>query len=444
MKKKGLIISIVGVVIIAITVALVLLLPGKSSKEVYTAAVKKSLGLSSIDKIKETIDYEKVLKDNIIKVTLDTEGVSVDEEKGNRTFTEKMLLYVGKDNLYLTGNSLVNNKTINFEAALKDNKLYIFVKDILTKYYYTDMSATGTTQGMPKIDIEKILNYLSDSIVETIESDKVKKESTDLTIDGKNYKVDRYSHTFTGEHLYKAVTEFIKKIKNDSELTSQLTTILKSSNVNGTTVSLDDLFNLLTQQTESFKSLGDLFTYTLYLDGDEILSKVISVDITFGEQKMPIALTINSTDSFKEIYVSAMGQKMYDFTVKNTSENNADISLKMLGQDVASGKLVKTDNSISVTLSGKVTNDSQFSLDANIKKISDTQIEGTIKVVSGDSHATYNIKTEKVEEVPSVDLSNSAPIEQMPESEKNALQAVLGELYPGSNLSFGGNNIISG
>ncbi len=443
MKKKGLIIGIVGVVLIAAAVVTIMLLPKKSAKEIYTEAVKNSLSFSSLEKLNDEIDYETILKNHIIKISLDSDGSSVDEENGSRTFTEKLLMYVGKDNFYLTGNSIVNSKTLEFEAALKDNKVYMLFKDIFKKYYYADMSETNTSERVD-LNIEKLLTLFRDSFLDVIENDKVKKESTDITIDGKNYKVDKYAHTFTGDHLYKVVKDFINKVKNDKELNSQLSSLLKNATVDGKSISLNDALDIVLQQAEPLKQFGDLFTYTLYLDGDEIISKVAAINIEFGEQSIPVSLTINSVKSFEEVYVSMMGQKMYEFTIKETSENNADISIKMLGQEIASGKIVKTDNSLTVTINGNESVGVKFKFEAKINKVSEYQVEGIITLESENSHASYRIKTEEVNEMPSFDISNSAPIEEITAEEKEALKAVLGEMYPGVNLSFAGDNTISG
>ena len=445
MKKKGIIIAIIGVVIIAAAVVAIILWPKKSEKDIYTTAVRNSLSFSSIDKIKETVDLEKVLSEKIIKLTLEGSGVTVDEEKGNSTFTNKMIMYAGKGNLYLTSNNLINNKALDFEAVLKDNKLYMFVKNIFEKYYYTDMSETNTTD-MEKMDlnINKIVEYLKDSLIDVIENDKVKKENTDITIDGKNYKVDKYAHTFTGEHLYKVVKDFVTKIKNDKELYGQFNSLLKNVNIEGKTLTLDDALDTVVKQAESLKSLGDIFTYTLYLDGDEIISKVITININFGGQSLPISLAINSVKSYKEVYVMMMGQKMYEITIKETSENNYDLAIKMLGQEAATGKLVKTDDSLSVNLVGNETLGVKLKFEANLKKVGESQVEGTISFESGESHANYTIKTEEASDMPTYDVSNSAPIEQMTDKEKEALKAVLGEMFPGASLSFQDGNVISG
>ncbi len=223
-----------------------------------------------------------------------------------------------------------------------------------------------------------------------------------------------------------------------------MSSLLKNATVDGKSISLNDALDIVLQQAEPLKQFGDLFTYTLYLDGDEIISKVAAINIEFGEQSIPVSLTINSVKSFEEVYVSMMGQKMYEFTIKETSENNADISIKMLGQEIASGKIVKTDNSLTVTINGNESVGVKFKFEAKINKVSEYQVEGIITLESENSHASYRIKTEEVNEMPSFDISNSAPIEEITAEEKEALKAVLGEMYPGVNLSFAGDNTISG
>lgn len=439
-KKKGLIFTITGVVLILAAVLTIVLWPKKSAKEVYTDAIKTSLNFSKLSSNDKTIEeYKRILNDHIIKMTFQDSGVNNEEDAQYHNFDELIEAYLGKNNLYLKMDSTLDGTLSSLEYLYKDNKFYMFIKDVFSKYYYIDYAGSNDSRFMINIDYEDVANKFIDSLVDEIKDDKIVKESADVTINGKTYSTDKYSYTFTGEYLYNATKSFITKIRNDKELYNKFNDLFKSfENENGMT--LDDAFDALINMSESFKALGDIFTHSAYIDDEDIISTEMILNFNFGGQGMPMTFgfTINSImengKQFREVFVSAMGQKLYDVVLNQTSDTNTDIKVNIVGQEMIKGNVTKSDKNIKMVLNGTELFPKELKLEANIEAKSDYEIVGNIEYINGESHATYKFATEEVQEAPEVDVSNSAPREEMTDAEKEAMDALMKRYNPNSSF----------
>ena len=448
-KKKGLIFAIVGVVLIIAAVLTIVLWPKKSAKEVYTDAIKTSLGFSKLSSNDETIEkYKKILNDHIIKMTLQTSGVNNEEGAQYHNFNELIDAYFGKNNLYLKMDSTLDGTMNSLEYIYKNDKFYMFIKDVFSKYYYVDFSGSNDSRLLLNIDYEDIVNKLVDSLVDEIKEDKIVKESADVSINGKTYSAKKYSYTFTGEYLYNATKSFITKVRNDKDLYNKLNDLLNSY-VNDKTITLDDVFDRLINMSESFKELGNLFTHSVYMDGSDVISTDLILNFNFTEQSIPITfgLTVNNVvengKAFREVYVSAMGQKLIDIVINQTSDTNYDIKFSVSGQEMIKGNITKNDKNVKLILNGTDLLPNKLKLEINIEVKSDYEIVGNIEYTFGNSNATYKFATEEVKEIPEVDVSNSAPREEMSDAEREAMDSLLQRYYPSSSFMTDEEEIVN-
>lgn len=449
-KKKVIIISAVAVVFIAAIVLIWFLIPhGKDKKTVYTDAIKKSLGIKlekeadekekGQEKEKKSLIPEEEIADllngHVLKVTANEEGSE-----------DKVELYIKDKDIYALvdaklGEQLENNQ---FELLVKDKKIYFTIKEVLKNYYYIDPSEFKDIideKAVEKI-MGKLEEYFMDSLSDTIKNSEVKKEDSNITINGNVYETTRYSYTFTGEDIYNLVETFINKIKADKELndlivesSKKLMKSLEEYDVDLdldfqffdlNDIKLDELFDSLLDVLKPIKNDQPLFTHTIQLDeNDEMISTTFSINVSEGEMTIPVSLTINSIVDkndrrFIEVNVSGMGMKVFCLTIQEVSDRTFDIKLDYMGQEYITGKL-KIDKGV-FEFNLKSTDDKVY-LDINFKMDEGYKGSGKIEYKFGeDPKKVINIKVEEVEEMPNVDVSNILPYDKMTDEDSEALK----------------------
>ncbi len=449
-KKKTLLVVIIVVVFLLVAGLLVWFLwPKKSNKEIFTDAIKSSLGFDQVTTLDddELSEYQDYFKDKMIKLAIDGYAVMAGERS-----SDKLDLYYGKDQMYLSVEEKDTTGNTGLRAVLKDKKLYFTLVDILSKYYYVDVE----NFQMPTVSKEdsavasKITDLLEESFFDTIENKKVETESTKISINKKEYSVKKYSYDYTGVDLYNAINNFVKGIKNDKEIYNELNKVIESFQERD--MELDDILDAITSETAVLKDYTNkLFTYTVYLDGSDVISTVITVSISQEQISIPLSFTMNNVKNngllFKEMYLSTMGQRMFSAKYEETSEENANMSFAIMGEDIITGYVKRTDSKFKFRIEatdvfGSMLSgnyffamdedmydmdevDVDFYFDIDLDKSKDG-VNGKIKAeFSVDDEALildYDVKTEEVSEMPSVDLSGSAPYEEMTEEDKKALE----------------------
>ena len=442
MKKKGIIIcSIIGVALIAVGITLLLLAPKKSNKEMFTEAIQKSLGLGidlDDEKVENTIgELKEIIENNIYKITINSKVT--EDEAGYSTSDD--VIYFGKNQLYLKSESVLNDKTINLEGMLKDNKFYIDFEDVLDKVYYIDkideLLNTSSSNGDSEF-ANKILTYLGDSFMDAIQNDQVKTESADLTINGKQYKAKKYGYSFTGNTLYEIVVSFVEKIKKDDSIYTELKKILETTdfsieglgNVELTKEMYDQILEQLPEYAKQLKTMGDLATINVYLYDNEPISRQITINMDTEQGKIPMTIADYTVDKYYKAAVSTMGMEVYKLEVKEQSANNSTISLYMLDQELLTGYINKNNDNYELKLE-TAGNLSGNSLLLKINKDG----TGSLNVKTEYTEANLEYKVEKVDKIPEMDVTGSVSIEEMSDEEKERLEEFMRMFNPISAYS---------
>ena len=432
MKKKGLIISIIlGVVLVTAGILVLLLLPKKSNKEVFTDALGKSLGLTAkVDdkELENTIsDFKSVLEKNIYKITIKSEAR--EDEAGYSKSDD--VIYFGKNQLYLKSQSLVNDKTINLEGMLKDNKFYFEFKDVLDKVYYIDkineifnVAAENNESEL----FEKLVTYLGDSFTEAINNEDVKTDKAELTINGKKYNAKKYGYTFTGETLYGIATSFIDKLKADDTIYDELKKAFEASNftVEGygkielTKEVYEAMLDQLPEYAKQLKSLGELATLNIYMYDDEPISRQLTINVDSELGKIPMTISDYTIDGYYKLALSTMGMEAYKLEVKEQSSTNYSISLYMMEEEIITGYMSNKNENYEL----KLETAGNLSGNSLLLKINNDGT-GSLNIKTDYSENNVEYKIETVDEVPEMDVKGSVSVEEMTDEEKEKLEEFM-------------------
>ena len=394
MKNKKLIILIVGILLVAAGVLCFFLWPKKSKKEIYIEAVKKSLGIETVENKKDELNS---LKGVIKHIVLEIPG-----EEGNGTFDA----YVTEGKAYVLANVSEAGENVKFEGLYKDNKLYFTLKEILEHYYFLDAKVEKNDDSFAALT--KIEEIVKDNIAKAIDSDKVVVDDSTKTINSKEYNLKKYSYTFKGEDVYNIIKNTLEDIKNDKTLSGLL--FGEGSDVSAK-------INEGLKELESIKTYGDLITYSVHLKGNDVVTTDIILSITsdVGGKSVPIpvSLSYSKLDGYFEANVSAMGMKLVELVVDKTK---GTISLKFNGEEVVTGTV--SENKITVSTVGYDLPEINVTIEKNGNKI-------TVKGSFMGEEFNMNITVEDVKEFPNVDVSGAIPFEEATGNDKAILEGLM-------------------
>ena len=394
MKNKKIIILIVGILLVAAGVLCFFLWPKKSKKEIYIEAVKKSLGIETIENKKDELNS---LKGVIKHIVFEIPG-----EEGDTSFDA----YITENKEYMNANLFEAGQEIKFEGLFKDNKLYFTFKELLERYYFLDAKVEKNDDSIEALD--KIEDIIKDNIVKAIDSDKVVVDDSTKTINSKEYNLKKYSYTFKGEDVYNIIKNSLEDIKNDKTLSKLLF---------GDVANISEKINEGLKELEGIKSYGDLVTYSVHLNGDDVVTTDIMLSITsdVGGKSVPIpfVLSYSKLDGYFEAYISAMGMRLGEVVADKTK---GTISIKFNGEEVLAGTI--SENKITISTVGSDLPEIRFTIEKNGNKIT---VNGTM----GEETFALNITVEDVKEFPNIDVSGALPVEEATGNDKMVLESLL-------------------
>ncbi len=355
-KKTGLLILILILALLAIGGGIFWAVKSSkgSNKEVLVNAVKSKA--SSIKK--SLIKDDSPFKDKIMNLNLNLEA---DGEEFN------VDAYFKGEEFYLKA----NNKDEGGELVYKDNKLYI--KDIGEKeFYYMDLGK----------DVATFEDSGIDKLFEDVKEEDVKKEKTEITINGKEYKVEKLSYEFTKEQLQKIAKEI-----GDTSLSE-----------------------------EELKNFGTL-TFETYVYQEEIIKTVFGLNIEGEQVKLVLEEISKEKEGYYSLYVMAGAMKFVEAKAVEKEVGIYDISfaVPIMNLHIA-GEVTIKDNDIKAKLASS---NGAFGLDLIIDSITEVEKDLKLTLKMEEESITLNGKIKEVNKMPDYDISNSKPLDDKEPAEKD-------------------------
>ena len=442
--KKILIGLFVIIGVIAISVGVVLMLQ-PSDREIFTESFKKNFNsikniqkdhdfvLGSISDLKEDLKV-KLSTDTSIESLLDTASIKGD-----------FYLDSYAQKLYTTFDVESNLEKYSIEAVLKDSKLYHMIKDVYSKYYYTEVDLfSDTNNDEVNIDFTVVFDYLEEAIIDCVTDDNLTVEDKKITLGDETVNTKKYTVDFTQKDVVNILKSIASKLKNNKELYDYLSTLFTTS-TNGE--SLDEYISMLDDMLKDSDDTDTFISYVMYLDGEDVVSNEVAINIKSEENTVTLRFTINSYENKSgynnfEIYLSAMGIKVFSFELLGTSDTKYDISMNILNSLSIEGTLESSSSKFNLVLEGNMPesalDDSSssaelkefLSLDLLVEEVTKNE-EYNINLIlklSGDEDIQFS-STNKLligEEVPDIDVSDSADMVEMTDAEIEAFNKLFG------------------
>ncbi|MBO5375736.1 MAG: hypothetical protein J6A52_02685 [Bacilli bacterium] len=447
--KNTIIILCVVLGVVALGVGTFLLLSGspKSDKELITESISKSIG-----SVKESLSGEisNLFEDKnaIVKLTTDTK-LSMNDGYDNQDLAFQGDFYVSLKEIYANMKLAQGlEEELNVEMLFKDNKFYHKVKDVYSRFYYTDAELNVELEtNKSDMDFLVVLNYLSDSLTEQFnDKELTKDDEATITLGGKEFEVNKLTAKFTEKDLLEIVQSLINKIKNDKEFYNSIIDAYETVNAElPTDEQIDiekELNSLIDELKEAVKEADDketLFKYTVYLDGEDILSAVITVILDPEESMQNISLGINTYENkdkndVLEYYVSMAGIKLATMKFESINDNETNISAQVYQMLNVDGKLKESDKESTLNLKVKINAGEEeievLSLDMATKEVEkDKKYDFNFNVLVNYDEMKIDLKSsntfEEVKSIPEVDLTDAADISEMTEEEKQFLELFM-------------------
>ena len=221
------------------------------------------------------------------------------------------------------------------------------------------------------------------------------------------------------------------------------TAVMSGNSLDGYISSLDELLEN-SDDTDTFVS------YVMYLDGKDVISNEVAITIPSEENTITLRFTINSyenKDGYNnfEIYLSAMGIKVFSLQILGTSDVKSDISMNILNSIYFDGTLESSSSKFNLVLNGTmpgVEEDEELSssngtieflnLDLLMEEVVKNKEYNINLILDLSTDETVNINSVNKlvigEEVPNIDVSNSADILQMTDAELEVFNKIFGNL----------------
>lgn len=418
----------------------------KSDKQLMSESISKSIG-SVKNVVSEEVSSLLEDKDATVKLTTDTKFFM------NDGYDEQELSLSG--DFYFSLKEIYANmklsqgldQELNFEALYKDNKFYHKIKDVYSRFYYMDAELNAELESNTSdIDYYVLFDYVSDVLTEQLEEKELTKEEDDtITLGGTEYTVNKLVAKFTEKDLAEIAKNLITKIKNDKDLYNSIIEAYESVNAeldSEEQVDIEEEINSLLAELDEVLAEADdketLFKYTVYLDGEDVVSAVITLILDPEESSQNVNIGINTYENkddneVLEYYVSLMGIKFASVKFESVSDSETKLSAQVYQMIEVEGTIKETDNESKISLKAFMTVDEEveiLSLDMTATEVKEDKeynldLDFEFNYEEVEVSLTSENTVEVVDAIPEIDLSDAADISEMTEEERQFLEQFM-------------------
>ncbi len=446
---------IVGIAALAVGVYFMIL---PTDKEVFSNSLKesfndvKSLTFKSNDNFFGFFNSEEGESFRLTTNTIVNDGTE------NFTFSGDLYSKLNDAYAKLSLKEQNSDDDLEIEILKKADKIYHKLNNVYSRFYYTELENSININNYKMVDMSVIFDYFTDAIIEHVDDDNLSKEDKDLTLSGESYNTKRYTATFTQKDFLEILKDTLNKCKDNQELYESINEMLEmlkqsdnsisdSSITSGLDLSnFDDVINEADDK-EKF------FTYSVSVYNGKTISNEIAFFIKSEESDVTIRVTLNSYENKNgynnfEMYVSMMGFKVIGFEMEGTSDTKSNISMYIMDGFNISGTCELSDDLFGLDLTiatemedeeGHTNRQELFKINIDGKEVVKDK-EYDINIKCDMPSETGNIElvnsTNKLilgENIPEIDISDSASIDEMSEEEKLALDSITGMLGDNNN-----------
>lgn len=175
--------------------------------------------------------------------------------------------------------SIGEENFLTLDTILKENTVYIQLKDIMDPYYFTSVPSSlskGTSLSSLSVDeTNQLIDIVTDDIRKMIQSEDLEKSTVNLNLGDQKKKTTKLTYHVTKQKLYQLLTSILEDVKKEDSL---LTTFAEISNVKK-----DDFVKEIDQRIQSLKEDSkdsELFDYHVYYYG---FNNIVMEEVTYQD-----------------------------------------------------------------------------------------------------------------------------------------------------------------
>lgn len=427
-KRKWIFLSIVLIALFIVGIGIYFYF--NSSKSIFTKAIKKAtdnLFESNEEGLLSDLDYKTMQVNNSSELTF---------SDGQESYSFKMNGNFGYDkssnklnmDINMTGN---NQKLLDLEGLLAENKVYFRIKDMMDKFYYID-TKVDSSKKLDEKDLDYILDLATNSFFDNLKEKDFSKSKQTIELGDKKFSTTKITLKLSQERLYDISIDFLKNLKSDSKAMD----ILKKVDQEFDDKKVEEAIKNIEEEKKD-TSKDNYILYTIYVNKNkDILKQEISVNDVDDSSYKDILLVINTYDN-EDKY------KNVEFIIMNKDQEVVNMAIKELNKE----EKEITITSMVVRAKGTLkNNDKEESLNIDVVDVSNNKL-GTInyslkklenKKYTYNSNINFDVLGYKFglvinnsilldEKLPEISVKDSQNIENMPQSEQQTIMTKLQE-----------------
>lgn len=319
---KKIIYAVVGLIVVIITSLIIVRLNKENKTKYFEEIFINSYQFS--DKFFAKLDLRKYLEDNTtLNISLGTPKDSEDK------INFKINNYLNK-NIFSTN---INYKNYDLNYLRQDEKYYLQSNTLLDNTYELNKNSTFNklTDGAINLltsddmDINYLLKEVKDTLVKSIDTKYITKNTTTTIINNKEEEVIRYNYPLNSKSLNKLVTNISKNRVIKNLIIKSLNNIYKQEVVTSDNI-IATLNNMIINGTFNvYVKNNRIRKVSIYLTNDAEIDFYITDDymmLNLNSTKNNNIVTINYNRKSNELSLSVVkkSQKIFD-TIINLQEN---------------------------------------------------------------------------------------------------------------------------
>lgn len=319
---KKIIYAVVGLIVVIITSLIIVRINKENKTKYFEEIFINSYQFS--DKFFAKLDLRKYLEDNTtLNISLGTTKDSEDK------INFKINNYLNK-NIFSTN---INYKNYDLNYLRQDEKYYLQSNTLLDNTYELNKNSTFNklTDGAINLltsddmDINYLLKEVKDTLVKSIDTKYITKNTTTTIINNKEEEVIRYNYPLNSKSLNKLVTNISKNRVIKNLIIKSLNNIYKQEVVTSDNI-IATLNNMIINGTFNiYVKNNRIRKVSIYLTNDAEIDFYITDDymmLNLNSTKNNNIVTINYNRKSNELSLSVVkkSQKTFD-TIINLQEN---------------------------------------------------------------------------------------------------------------------------
>lgn len=319
---KKIIYAVVGLIVVIITSLIIVRINKENKTKYFEEIFINSYQLS--DKFFAKLDLRKYLEDNTtLNISLGTPKDSEDK------INFKINNYLNK-NIFSTN---INYKNYDLNYLRQDEKYYLQSNTLLDNTYELNKNSTFNklTDGAINLltsddmDINYLLKEVKDTLIKSIDTKYITKNTTTTIINNKEEEVIRYNYPLNSKSLNKLVTNISKNRVIKNLIIKSLNNIYKQEVVTSDNI-IATLNNMIINGTFNvYVKNNRIRKVSIYLTNDAEIDFYITDDymmLNLNSTKNNNIVTINYNRKSNELSLSVVkkSQKIFD-TIINLQEN---------------------------------------------------------------------------------------------------------------------------